>query len=112
MNTRWAPRLRVAVAILVFTALVVFAWSAGRQQGNARDDQLRASQVEGCERGNLLRYAVNDLTFVMQDFLQSAATAREATGTPIDLVTADRYRSLAGQIAPLEVPDCEATVAE
>mgnify|MGYP000666338237 CR=1 FL=1 len=110
--------VRAAAGVLVLVLLVgvlAAAYLTG-QRGAAdlaerRADTLRASQVEACERGNILRGSINELTAVVDEFLRAAADARAAAGTPVDIDTAARYRSLAYSLEIVDVPDCDQAVA-
>jgi hypothetical protein len=92
---------------------------------SSHDDavKLRDSQVQACERGNGLRRENNSRMVAhikdrdtLAEFLRAAAAARQAAGTPLDIETAHRYRSLADSLEKnvtfdkLPLVDCQAAI--
>lgn len=88
--------LRVAVLQMVATLALVLVVFYTAAQG--RED-LRQSQLRGCERGKLDRSA-NALGW------RTAEHARRASGTPDDIKTANRYARIAGGLELRSRIDC------
>lgn len=101
--------LLALTAVVVVAVLALFTWIGAK--ASAREDaELRANQVAACQRGNVARAAINAQAAVLSEFLQAAADARRAAGTPLDVQTADRYLELADRLEEVPVPDCEAVL--
>ena len=111
MNS-WLQKGRNSVLVSFIILALVGGWAIKSSADNGTR-KLYESQIAACERGNLLRKETNDRvhdqlesTQVLQSFLDSAATAREAAfqanGQPEDKKAAEAYLRLSGRLESVQ----------
>jgi ADP-ribosylglycohydrolase len=108
------------LAVVLMTIAIVLSVTSTIQLGNVRHNTdridaaaraLRAAAIKQCERTNDSRRQGNQRADVLREFLESAARAREASGTRNDLRAAARYRVLKTRVRILPSADCQKQVA-
>lgn len=87
--------------LLAFVILAGAGMYAVNSQANSNAQTLYETQLAGCERSNSIRVESNERIAahtidrnVLSSFLESAAEARNAAGTPTDKRAADKYLDL------------------
>lgn len=103
--------------LVAFVILALFGGIALAQQANTAANQLYQSQLEACDRGNILRASVNINVKVLDSFLTRAAEqrtieAQAAKGDERDslIATADRYGQLAEATTPVPMVNCKEAI--
>lgn len=122
MTNRRGIAISGAWVLVIVTPLMAFVlWAAINYANTQRDQALRASLerqhmslTNGCHRGNVLRYRVNNAIRIEHDFLATARIARLAavqTATnPADRAlnqkAASNYATYIRDLKPIPLVDC------
>lgn len=108
--------------LLAFLLLAGVGMYAVYAQANANSETLYRTQIASCKQANLARTESNHRIQshvldrdVLAKFLTSAATAREASGSPTDLKAAAEYRELRDSLSAVQFKeqpliDCQRTI--
>jgi len=99
----WVPWLFLLIA---FTGWMIFQFTTVNSVAStnqAARELIRTTQIESCERVNLLRQEVNEQGDLLREFMVMAAEARAAAG---DAEVAARYLELSRDIDEIPLTDC------
>lgn len=95
------------------TAVKAAAKTAAKKVKTAQEefnDDLVASQIKACKRGNVLRRTVNSDTLVIQAFMRLAAAQYAKVNTPFAQQRAAQYRKGAAALRLVPLPKCGSVI--
>lgn len=110
--------------LVVAAVLLMWLYSTAQVQAVAEREHiakelLRDSQVQACERVNTVRAKANHDGDILQQYLISAAQARQATADistgperAINQRVATEWNDWATEIEAVDVPECEAVIPD